>query len=390
MQFADVDIPDVLLQASMNDELVIFAGAGVSRQSPLVMPDFNELVEEVAAKLDPMGAVAARKRAENTVVGGPRYLESPEQFLSRFERAYPGMRAFIADKLDCGRKFNDLHRQIVSMFHSGSKTRIVTTNFDLAFERAAEQLGIDLPIYVAPSLPLGDRFGGIVHLHGAVGEVDGMVLTSSDYGEAYVSRGWASRFLVDLFKSSVVLFVGYSCSDSLVDYLTRSISSNLNGRAFVLNRCSDDDAVWRERGVEPVAFDNFAVLPQLFKAWSNQIHQRLFDRVGSIRAMAVKSRLSMADIESFKQVYGSGYDDDRAACMDAFASGSQSVAHLVQLIDAGCAEFLYVDAVDRVDGTLLNWACHKLVIEDGPGLRRALVPVKEKLSKWVLKELHGL
>lgn len=387
MQFAGVDIPDVLLQASMNDELVIFAGAGVSRQSPLVMPDFNELVEEVAAKLDPMGAVAARKRAENTVAGEPRYLESPEQFLSRFERSYPGMRAFIADKLDCERKFNDLHRQIVSMFHSGSKTRIVTTNFDLAFERAAEQLGIDLPIYVAPSLPLGDRFNGIVHLHGAVDEADGMVLTSSDYGEAYVSRGWASRFLVDLFKSSVVLFVGYSCSDSLVDYLTRSISSNLNGRAFVLNRCSDDDAVWRERGVEPVAFDNFAVLPQLFKAWSNQIHQRLFDRVGSMRAMAVKSRLSMADIEPFKQVYGSGYDDDRAACMDAFASGSQSVAHLVQLIDAGCAEFLYVDTVDRVDGTLLNWACHKLVIEDGPGLRRALVPVKEKLSKWVFKRI---
>ena len=44
-------------------------------------------------------------------------------------------------------------------------------------------------IYQAPALPMGDSFDGMVYLHGNVDRPEDMVLTDSDFGKAYVSRG---------------------------------------------------------------------------------------------------------------------------------------------------------------------------------------------------------
>ena len=39
-----------------------------------------------------------------------------------------------------------------------------------------------------------------------------MVLTDADFGRAYLTEGWAQRFLVDVFREFTVLFIGYSLS----------------------------------------------------------------------------------------------------------------------------------------------------------------------------------
>ena len=45
--------------------------------------------------------------------------------------------------------------------------RIVTTNYDRHLTSAATALSLDLDVYEAPALPVGDDFEGIVHLHGS-------------------------------------------------------------------------------------------------------------------------------------------------------------------------------------------------------------------------------
>ena len=40
-----------------------------------------------------------------------------------------------------------------------------------------------------------------------------MVLTDKDFGRAYLTEGWARRFIQDLFLKFTVLFVGYSHND---------------------------------------------------------------------------------------------------------------------------------------------------------------------------------
>ena len=43
-----------------------------------------------------------------------------------------------------------------------------------------------------------------------------MVLTSPDYGDAYLRSGWAARFLFDLARCKTIALVGYSANDAPV------------------------------------------------------------------------------------------------------------------------------------------------------------------------------
>ena len=66
---------------------------------------------------------------------------------------------------------------------------------------------------------LGGQFNGIVHVHGTVSHPKEMVLTDLDFACAYLTEGWARRFLVELFRNFAVLFVGYSHDDTILSYL---------------------------------------------------------------------------------------------------------------------------------------------------------------------------
>ena len=50
-----------------------------------------------------------------------------------------------------------------------------------------------------------------------------------DFGRAYLTEGWARRFLVDLFRSFPVLFVGYSHNDIVMTYLARALPPSEGG-----------------------------------------------------------------------------------------------------------------------------------------------------------------
>ncbi len=43
-----VDFPEQLIEAQKSGRLVVFAGAGVSVDSPSALPDFNQLAKQVA------------------------------------------------------------------------------------------------------------------------------------------------------------------------------------------------------------------------------------------------------------------------------------------------------------------------------------------------------
>ena len=51
---------------------------------------------------------------------------------------------------------------------SGRPVRIVTTNYDLHLSTVLSMRGIQLEEYIAPALPMGDDFTGVVYLHGSV------------------------------------------------------------------------------------------------------------------------------------------------------------------------------------------------------------------------------
>lgn len=152
-------------------------------------------------------------------------------------------------------RLNQLHSDLLRLFDTESGIRLVTTNFDRHFTTAAEELLEDgVAAFNAPALPLGHRFDGIVYLHGSVEQdPEELMLTDEDFGRAYLTEGWARRFLQAMFERYTVLFVGYSHNDVVTSYLARGLPPETQGQRFALTHESDPDR-WNLLGVHPITY----------------------------------------------------------------------------------------------------------------------------------------
>ena len=208
---------------------------------PANLPDFGTLADQVA---DGTGHVM-----------GPR--ETEDQFLNRLEDEGVLVHARAAQLLEQAEPMpTPLHQGLLGLYANPENIRIVTTNFDRLFEQAAGDLRP--MVFDSPALPLGNGFQGIVHVHGSTRDPGEMVLTSRDFGHAYLteSGGWARRFLVDLFSSHTVLFVGYSHSDTIMTYLTQSLPRYEDHFRYALIGSATDspDRCWHRLGIRPITF----------------------------------------------------------------------------------------------------------------------------------------
>jgi len=211
MRIKDVDFPQAVLAAQRSGKLVLFAGAGVSIPPPSNLPNFRDLAKRVAS--------GALTREED---------EPSDRFLGRLHAQGIQVHRIVSEILrDPTSAPNELHSILLQLFPRANDVRLVTTNFDTHFSTAAATLygsseGIEF--HHAPALPLGDRFSGIVYLHGSINKpAERLVLTDADFGRAYLTEGWARRFLQGLFAQYTVLFVGYSHEDVVLQYLARGL-----------------------------------------------------------------------------------------------------------------------------------------------------------------------
>ena len=186
--------------------------------------------------------------------------EPIDHFLGRLQHAEVKVHALAAEVLSQeGLEATELHRDLLRLYSDAAQARIVTTNFDLLFEQASEAVFDDKPeVFRVPALPLGHQFSGIVHVHGAVSHPNEVVLTDLDFGRAYLTEGWARRFLVELFRNFAVLFVGYRHDDTILSYLARALPGGEDGRRFALigERDNDIDRIdrWRLLGIKPISY----------------------------------------------------------------------------------------------------------------------------------------
>ncbi len=236
-----IRFPESLKVALRDGRLVVFTGAGVSMGEPACLPDF------------PLLACRIAEGTGDTLAEG----EPADQFLGRLQKKGVQVHALAAEALSGDDLApTPLHRDLLELYPDVDQVRIVTTNFDLLFEKAAKSLLPTAPeMFRAPALPLGHDFTGIVHVHGAVSRPKDMVLTDADFGRAYLTEGWARRFLTGLFREFAVLFVGYSHNDTIMNYLARALPESQFGERFALtSQRNDDPQRWRVLGVEPISY----------------------------------------------------------------------------------------------------------------------------------------
>lgn len=274
------DIPDELIVARDSGDVVFFCGAGVS-QHVAKLPGFEGLGSAVVESLGATSESPARRLLEKALetgrMAGVGGLLATDRVFSLLEREFEtsDVRAAVAEAIRPKPGYAlDAHRTLLALATSrGGATRLVTTNFDLLFEECESGLRGFGPPHLPD--PRSDReFRGIVHLHGRVNEGydgpddDEFVVSSADFGRAYISDGWATHFMRALLARFQVVFVGYTADDPPVQYLLEALNLHAGDRAKLYAFQSGDraeaQALWEHRGVQAIPFDSANGFRQLW------------------------------------------------------------------------------------------------------------------------------
>lgn len=279
------DIPERLLQAHEDGRVVFFCGAGISY--PARLPGFAGLVEKLYEELGvtrnavQQAAIKAGQfdtaigLLEENIVGGRVTVRQALARILTPDLSAPNATATHEALLTLGRCRN-------------GHTRLITTNFDRLFEEVITKKGLSIGRFQAPLLPVPKkRWDGLVYLHGLLGaeptasELDRLVISSGDFGLAYLTERWAARFVSELFRNYTVCFVGYSINDPVLRYMMDALAADrLLGElppemfafgSFSKGKEEERAREWEAKNVTPILYREHwrhAYLHKTLHAWA--------------------------------------------------------------------------------------------------------------------------
>lgn len=287
MQFVrhGLDIPERLLQAHEDGRVVFFCGAGISY--PARLPGFAGLVAKVyeALAATPTAVQQAAIKAgqfdtaigllEADIVGGRETVRRTLAGILTPDLSAPNATATHEALLTLGNCRN-------------GHTRLITTNFDRLFEEVIAAKSLPIERFQAPLLPVPkNRWDGLVYLHGLLSaaptasELDRLVVSSGDFGLAYLTERWAARFVSELFRNYTVCFVGYSINDPVLRYMMDALAADrLLGESppemfafgsFSKGKEEERANEWRAKNVTPILYrehNRHAYLHKTLRAWA--------------------------------------------------------------------------------------------------------------------------
>lgn len=316
------DIPDALMQAHEDGRVVFFCGAGISY--PAGLPGFKGLVDEIYRRCD-----TAHSESEYVAEHIAYIAERYDATLDLLERRLPGrrtaMRRALADALT-----PNLRRHGATSTHSAllrlgrnqdGVLRLVTTNFDRVFHAAARRTSQAFQPHCAPMIPIpkNSRWNGVVYLHGLLPEkpddaaLNRLVVTSGDFGLAYLTERWAARFVSELFRRYVVCFIGYSINDPVLRYMMDALAADrMMGEAvpqawafgdFQPGKEKEKIGEWRAKGVAPILYEvpsgtyDHSALHDTLHAWADTYRDGLTgkERIVVANAMSRPSASTLQD-----------------------------------------------------------------------------------------------
>ncbi|WP_288408865.1 SIR2 family protein [uncultured Herbaspirillum sp.] len=280
------NIPDELIAAQRKGEVVFFCGAGVS--VPARLPDFKKLARAVMTNLgvsNVSNAALGKQLSEINVAieEGKTLSFSLDQtfYLLQQEYGKTSVAEEVLKEVEVPKGMvMEGHQSILRLSTSREgNPQVVTTNFDLLFDYADSNVKSFVPPTL-PSLANGDEIDGVVYLHGKWAKTKAnpkatrnLIISSADFGRAYLADGWASIFIKELAKQYVIVLVGYSADDPPVKYLLEGLhvkGSSTKARIYSFERGKPEDVShnWFHRGVTGIAYGDHPSLWQSLKEWA--------------------------------------------------------------------------------------------------------------------------
>ena len=291
-------IPDSLLVQSDAGNVVFFCGAGISRYpkgQTSRMPDFVKLAERLVeySNAPPSSEIGKwlKERKENR---NHMSMDLDKIFSKLKDNDFLGNKevnkqvAIILNSENVDEKELTRHRHISQISRNADgNPRIVTTNFDVLFERAIDDKV--MKIYIPPiniDLSRNPLPPGVVYLHGRVLEKtryasmdtkmsSNLILSKCDIGKLYLSEKRALTFISELFSRYIVVFIGYSASDVAIEYLLNALKDSRDleqQNLYVLDKGeqAELDEKWKDMGVQAIPYADHDILWKTIEAWAER------------------------------------------------------------------------------------------------------------------------
>lgn len=190
-----------ILEASQNNALTFFVGAGVSSLSGA--SNWKELVNEFCDKL------GREKKGKGENFSADEFLQIPQMYWSTYGNKSEYYE-IIKNKLNLSSLYpNEIHYKILEM----TPVSIITTNYDTLLEDAAIQNCQSYKIITSdeevPSI-YGDKY--ILKIHGDLAHKN-IVLKEEDYLNYSENFKLTETLVKSIFATNTVVFIGYSLND---------------------------------------------------------------------------------------------------------------------------------------------------------------------------------
>ena len=315
------DIPDSLLWAHEQNRVVFFCGSGISY--PAGLPSFKGLVDAIFSSLG-----AEKNNSESKAYKQGQF----DVALNYLEQRLPdriSVREKLSESLQPDLRLpgaTETHTALLQLARShDGKLRLVTTNYDHIFEDAAKHIEQKFNSYVAPALPMPtiNSWDGLVYLHGRLPldlneneiTLHNLVITSGDFGDAYLNQQWAARFVSELFRNYVVCFVGYSVNDMVLRYMmhalaTKRMLGESTPQTYAFWKCKSGQEKkrfdeWESIGITPVLYQvhsdetPHSTLHQTLRAWADIYSNGVFGKERIVIDHALMSPLTSTQQDNF-------------------------------------------------------------------------------------------
>ena len=283
-------IPVHLMNEVDSGRVVFFCGAGISAGVGSELPVFSDLVMHVYEANRMEGDAVEREALDLEEKDPARRRPNFDKALGLLERkgrlGAQALRRTVIERLteDPTGPLH-VHKALIDLSRNQQGFRLITTNFDNRFVEA----GLDERLVdTAPKLPVPKRhnWSSLVHLHGRITPDDdgsNLVLTAADFGRAYLTEQWAARFVAELFREFIVVFVGYSIDDPVMSYMVDALAAETGKGARIEKAFAfadyDDNPVglerardgWLAKNVVPILYDrrdNHRLLAETMIEWA--------------------------------------------------------------------------------------------------------------------------
>lgn len=208
-------------RAIRENRLVLFVGAGVSASSGV--PNWSQLIDALKEELD-------IPSSEND------FLKIAQ--LYKNQRKHKEYKERIEEILYSGdKRFNEIHEELLSL----NPCHIVTTNYDELLEQAISKKNERFyTVRRDEDLPYNRGEKLLIKMHGDF-RADNIVLTENDYLDYSRNFPLIRAYVMSLFASKLVLFVGFSFSDINLKYILRDVRACLGDKMQPVYMLSNDD-----------------------------------------------------------------------------------------------------------------------------------------------------